>query len=339
MNRNGKRWLTLLLAALLLIGSLPAQAEGRKRDELVEIHSRVISGIRPEALESFIFFTDPHCAEYPADPWKYRFHALMWRVRLAQRDLSVSTIFAGGDWIGNSDTNEEAIEKLSFITASCENMFGAENFHSMVGNHDINEQGAADAENRVRNTTVLSVAEYTEAMFPGRETAYYAFDGANTRFYVLDSGSDKGGMTANHQKKYRWSQVSWLANQLKADDPAHAAIAMHLIHASLATGAKAEFARHILEVCQAYNNRTSIAKNGRTYDFTGCTGHVEFAFCGHNHADFTDVYCGIPIINTRKMQEDSDVAFDVFDVDYENRMIHILRYGIGNDREVSLPMW
>ena len=334
-----KLFILLLLTLCILSFTLPASA-GRKREELVQVHQQLISQIDPEQLESFIFFTDPHCAEYPTDPWKYRFHALMWRVRLVQRDLGVSSVFSGGDWIGNSDTNEEAYEKLSFITQSCLNMFGAENFHSMVGNHDINEQGAAEAtEPRIRNTAVMSVEEYTSAMFPGQETAYYAFDGQHTRFFVLDSGSGSTSMTAKHLKKYRWNQVSWLASSLIEEDPEHAAIAMHLIHTTVANDSYGAFAENILEVCEAYNNRVSIAKNGRTYDFSACTGHVEFAFCGHNHVDYSTVYCGIPIINTMKMTQDTDVAFDVFDVDYGSRKIYILRYGLGNDREISLPVW
>ncbi|MBR6029444.1 MAG: metallophosphoesterase [Clostridia bacterium] len=333
-----KKAIAIILILILSALTPAALSADVNLKRTVETYEATVADIQPESLERFIFFTDPHVICYPVKTWSY-FHAAMRKVQSVQEQLGISTVISGGDWIGSYDTNEEAIKKLSTMTKRCQGIFGAENFVPLMGNHDTNQQGSESAEERVGRTTVLSVEEYTQAMFAVQGSAYYIHEGENTRFYAMDTGVYLQGMNADNMKKYRWGQISWLADSLIQDDAPHSAIALHIFYESKAGEKIGEFATHIFELCQAYNNRETISKNGQIYDFTGCTGHVEFAIAGHIHVDYTEVYCGIPVIVTRTMLTHSETAFDVFAVDYDQRVIHIVRYGAGNDREVPLVTW
>ena len=52
-------------------------------------------------------------------------------------------VLCGGDWLQNSDTQDEACYKLGVIDASMRKKFGNK-YYPIIGNHDTNYQGVDD---------------------------------------------------------------------------------------------------------------------------------------------------------------------------------------------------
>ncbi len=278
--------------------------------------------------ESFVFFTDPHLTEKGED---YAEPLKKYMVTLEKYYKSTPTSFVvcGGDWLGNSDTRTEAKYKLGYIDGIARGMF--DNFHHVVGNHDTNYQGVDEDGNknsgRLGNQTIANLWNRKH----GRN--YYAFDGENTRFYVLDTGTDwETEMTA-----YRWEQVAWLADQLRTSTAEKSALLLHIgVIPSGDTYVAADFTSEIFALCEAYNKAGTVTLNGVTYDFTDCTGRVAYGLCGHVHADTVLAVCGIPLVATTNMRAGSTPTFELCLADYDANVLHLVRVGSGESRSVNM---
>lgn len=279
-------------------------------------------------VESFVFFTDPHLTEKGED-----YAALLKRYIITLEKYYKSTptsfVVCGGDWLGNSDTQTEAKYKLGYIDGITRGMF--DNFHHVVGNHDTNYQGV-DAEGnknsgRLGNQTIANLWNRKQ----GRN--YYAFDGENTRFYVLDTGTDwETEMTA-----YRWEQATWLAEQLRTSTAEKSALLLHIgVIPSGDTYEAAEFTSNLFALCEAYNMAGTVTLNGTAYDFAGCTGRVAYGLCGHVHADYETTVGGIPLIATTNMRAGSTPTFELCLADYDANVLHLVRVGSGESRSIDL---
>jgi hypothetical protein len=169
-------------------------------------------------------------------------------------------------------------------------------------------------------------------MFRNTDTkkAYYSFEGSNTKCYVLDTGIEHNNMT-----EYDWEQVAWLAEKLAEDDSEHAIIFTHIITSS---GVVQTDTSNFALLVQAYNSHSTITLNSVSYDFTGCSGHVDFWMGGHTHTDSTGTLGGIPYIITASNSYSSDVPLiDLVLADYENDVVKTVRVGgTGSNRTVSL---
>lgn len=281
-----------------------------------------------EKVESFLFFTDPHLMPKGED---YEVQLEQYIKTLKQYYTSTPTSFAvcGGDWLGSNDTKTEAKFKLGHFDGLMRSTFNK--FHMVVGNHDTNYQGLGD--NGEVNGGRLG--DQTIANLLNREHGrnYYAFDGCNTRFYVLDTGLDWD----NTMNDYRWTQIAWLAEQLKNSTAEHSALLLHIgVEASGNSYNVAEFAGKVLALCGAYNRAESITLNGKTYDFTGCSGRVSFALSGHTHADYETKVEGIPLVATTHTRSGSTPTFELCLADYDTNTLHLVRVGTGESRTISL---
>jgi hypothetical protein len=201
-------------------------------------------------------------------------------------------------------------------------------------------------------------------LFREEKNTYYSFDGINTKFYVLNSGSSyikpmSGNTNEPTINNIRWEQVDWFANKLLTDDASYSAIVMHAYsNASNSDDWYVEsmekyskgvfpFSKNIREVAIAYNNRTSITKNGITYDFSACTGKVTIFLCGHSHFDFIDDSMELPVICITNLEggvwnaetEEVEYAlvptFDCCMNDLDNSALYMTRVGAGVSRIVN----
>ena len=75
-----------------------------------------------------------------------------------------------------------------------------------------------------------------------------------------------------------------------------------------------------------------------TYDFTSCTGHVDFWVGGHTHTDSTGTLGGIPYFITATNSYNSDVPLiDLVLVDYDADKVKLIRAGgTGSNRTINL---
>ena len=281
-------------------------------------------------VEAFAFFTDPHTLGFADDNRnETKMENYFKRVQKVYNSASCSFLVCGGDWLNNSTTMDEACYRLGYLKGISKHLL--DGCYLVKGNHDTNYQGKLNPESD-NYTGRLTDATIDAIMYRDTNTkkAYYSFDGSNSKCYVLDSGIEHNTMLA-----YDWEQVSWLANQLKTDDPDHAIIFLHII---VSANAVQTNAGNFGALVQAFNSHSTVELNGVTYDFTACSGHVDFWVAGHTHTDSTGTLGGVPYFITASNAYTSDVPLiDLVLVDYDNSTLNLVRVGgTGDNRTIQL---
>lgn len=286
-----------------------------------------------DRVEAFAYFTDPHVLGFgDSDRNEVAMRNYLKRVQTTYNQTPCSYIVSGGDWLNNATTMDEACYRLGLLKGVADHLLSG--MKIVVGNHDTNYQGKETSDSE-RNTGQLTNATIAAIMFRETDTkkAYYSFDGDRAKCYVLDTGIDwNHGSVMN---AYDWEQLAWLAGKLGEDNPEHAIIFMHILRGTEDVTTPATTFGTLVE---AYNAHTSVTLNGSTYDFTSCSGHVDFWVAGHNHRDINGTLGGIPYFITKSNGYSSDVPLiDLALVDYDNNVLYLKRVGeTGGDRTISL---
>lgn len=279
-----------------------------------------------DKVESFIHFADPHFLNSIDNEAQMRDY--LETLKLYHDVTPTSFVACNGDWYGNSDTYATACFKLGYIDGWMRRLFG-DRYYPAVGNHDTNQQGRDETGGTW--TGILPKETVRNLWFRERGNTYYSFDGANTKFYVLDTW--KEGTDA----AYYWEQIAWLGEKLKTDNAENVALILHIGYSvSGDSYAMNTLATNALKLCEAFNNAGPITLNGVTYDFAGCTGKVRFAMCGHIHADYATIVNGIPLIATTHMRDGNTPTFDMCQADYGSNKLHLVRVGTGESRLFSM---
>lgn len=286
-----------------------------------------------KTVESYAFFSDPHIMGFEGDEWNQtRMENYLKKVQKTYNSSPCSFLVCGGDWLNNS-TQDEACYRLSYVKGIANNMFN--NCKLVVGNHDTNYYGKVDSSSEA-HTGRLSTDTIASIMFRDTDTkqAYYSFDGANSKCYVLDTeiAEDHSEPTA-----YDWEQINWLAEKLRTDDAPHSIIFLHII-VSVSADNVQSLALVFGQLIQAYNAHTSVTISGHSYDFTGCTGKMELWQAGHLHADTNGTLGGVPYVVTATRGYSSDEPIlDLVLIDYVGRKVHLVRAGtLGESRTINL---
>ena len=279
-----------------------------------------------DKVETFLFFTDPHLAEFSG--WENRFREFLAIIQMYYNSTPTSFCMCGGDWLGNSDLPQTACFKMGYIDGVMKHLFSP--YYPIVGNHDTNYQGKATEDSAVY-TTRLSNTAIRNLWYRDKGRAYYDFRGSNTRFFVFDTGTE-----AESMQEYQWAQCQWFAEELKENKDEHLVIAQHIVFYNMANQGVQPIAERILSIAEAFNNRAIVSVNGTDYDFAEAEGKVEFILAGHNHADGIYSLHGIPVILTINVRSgDNAPSFDLCLIDYDNRRFHMVRVGSGDDRTVN----
>lgn len=289
----------------------------------------------PSNIETFLFFTDPHLCE--GSGWENRCYEFISQIQKYYNSTPTTFCLCGGDWLGNSDLPSTACFKMGYIDGFMHSMF--DNCYMLVGNHDTNYQGKKD-ESSAAWTTRLSNQSIADLWFRKENKTYYSFNGANTKFYCFDSGEELQGL--EDHDNYGYEQVAWFANSLLSDDSEHIALAVHIIYYAydsedLSSGIQ-PLTSAVLQIAEAYNNRTSITFHGATYNYSGRSGKVEFLIGGHYHNDVTGTLNGIPFVMTANVRKNESLGatFDLVLADYGNNVMKLIRVGSGSNRTISL---
>lgn len=278
--------------------------------------------------EQFVFFTDPHPMHFG---WTSELNPQTYlALQHYYNSTSTSFVLSGGDWLQAGQTPTQAAVTIGKINGLTKHLF-ANRFYTVLGNHDSNYQGIDDAGTPRKGT--LSQQALADLWFPKYHRCYYSFDGTNTKFYVLDSGSDWD----TKMNDYRFEQVDWLAQQLITNDNPHSAIAVHIWWNDNEDTVPTPFAQTITQVIEAYNAHGSVTINGKSYDFSGKNGRVEFVLCGHLHIDRNSTAAGIPVVASLNATETTGYGFDLVLADYDKRSLNEIRVGSrGTNRLFSL---
>ena len=284
----------------------------------------------PHPCESFLFFTDPHTME--GTGWETRNEELMAQIQRYYNSTPTTFCLCGGDWIGNSDLPADACYKMGYIDGFMYSMF--RNCHLLVGNHDTNYQGKKDASSATY-TTRLSNDSISDLWYQSKK-AYYTFKDGITKFYCFDTGTE--GQQLTSYGNYGWEQALWFATSLLTEESEHIAVAAHILYNDLPTNSELHpLMSEILDIAEAYNDRSTISVDGNTFNFASATGKIDFCVCGHSHGDYNGIINGIPYFLTINAGTQSSVAsFDLVLVDYSGKKIECVRVGSGSNRTISL---
>ena len=181
-------------------------------------------------------------------------------------------VICGGDWMGNSDTKEQAIAKLTYIKSYMGKLFGGKAL-MVLGNHDTNYQGEVQ----------LSRDEVNELWFKDTNTgkAYYYVDTDTARFIVLDTQTD----WAAGWSDYFLEQYNWLAANLSEDK-------LNVV------------VPHIIWVDSERTTRTALA------DVVRVMGGVSLVLGGHLHEDYVE-NGDVPEVLTTDMRAGGTPTFDL----------------------------
>lgn len=282
--------------------------------------------------KTFIYFTDPHLLGIKSDFSDEIKNGVVSALSAAKEVYDVlkpAFCLCGGDWLNAWDTQAVAKEKILYADKQMKAMFS--NYHKMLGNHDTNYQGMV-------SETDSSWGDFPREFidreyFSESGSAYHSFYAADTRFYVLDSGSD----WHKDMDDYRWEQLLWLAGELQEDKSEHIMLCTHMFHTE---GSTLPMSDLLIEICDAFNSRQSIDLQGRSFSFASAKGSIHAVFAGHTHVDDL-VYLGksrnIPVIETCNLCYTSEyTSFDICVIDYPGGKLHLVRCGAGESREVKI---
>ena len=283
-------------------------------------------------VSSFLFFTDPHF--FHPENNKRNMESSIKYLQRYYEETPTSFVVNGGDMLQSGDTKAQACQKLGYVDKKLRTSF--DRYYYVFGNHDNNYQGAAYPGNQNTNhADELSTEQVRNLCMRDQKKTYYNFLDNTTRYYVFDTGID---WDAASMSDFRWEQVDWFANELISKDDAHNAI---IAHQYFYTGMTPNtLADKLLQVAQAYNNKTSITLNGKPYDFSNTKGTVHYYLAGHSHEDRVEpAQNGIPcVVLTRNAYASgwSEPTFDLVLADYAANKLHLVRIGTGENRTVDI---
>ena len=275
-------------------------------------------------IESFMFFTDDHYLEDVGG--EANFESALLEMGRVYNNAPVDFCVFGGDIITSNPAN--ALFYLTEHDRQCRAVFGSDRYFSVVGNHEYKHYNTQYA---------LSENAIVNALFREEGKAYYHKKKNHTTFYFLNTGNNRNsdGTYNVPMDLYKWEQIDWLAQRLVEDDSSHSVIVLHII-----TNNSEEYPEFVLfakanELCNAYNNKSEIILNSKTYDFSNCTGKVELFLGGHMHKDINFVKNSIPCVIRRNANQ-TRTTFDLVFCDWYGRKIYFKRFGVGNDLTINL---
>lgn len=279
-----------------------------------------------ENVESFLYYTDPHLAQFTGDAWRDEFITFTNQLKKVYDETPVSRVFCGGDWLGNSELQTEACYRLGLVDATMRSMFTE--YHSVLGNHDTNYQGKLDV-NSERGTGRLGQGTIRNLLYRREGKPYYKVKSSQTTFYVIDTQIEGESITA-----YGYEQAHWFATELLSET-GNIAVLPHIIYYNTSYLVQPLTAL-ILQIAQAYNNRQSITVNGITYNFASGQGKVRYCIGGHIHEDKTTTLYGIPCVITTHMRDGGVPTYDLCLANYDTNKLHLVRVGTGQKRIVDI---
>lgn len=285
--------------------------------------------------ENFVFFTDPHFGGSTKLSANTENH--LRQIAEIYNHTPTSMCVCGGDWLNNSNTKENACWQLGVFDGQMKALF--DRYVMIIGNHDTNYQGKEYIESGADGTydretheqCILPRNALVNLWHRKHGASYFVEDGDCTKFYVFDTGLD----WYSDMDAYRWEQVDWFANDLLSTKPERSAALLHIAGASAMD--TTPFISNITQIAKAYNTRSSVTLNGKTYNYSGVTGKFHFILGGHKHRDLTYILNDVVVIVTTRLHETAGiVTFDLVMVDYDAEKIHMVRVGSGSNRTISL---
>lgn len=299
--------------------------------------ANVRKGITKPA-DTFLFFTDPHLCE--GDNWETQFNHYVKNIEETYKRSGASFIVCGGDWIGNSDTQQEACYKLAYAQSRLKAI--TPNYYMVLGNHDLNYQGVteegADAwSGTLDNQTIGNI------IFNGGKNYYY-FTTNNICYIVLDTGSDQ-----NHTAltDYDIEQLQFIRDTVKKldEDPncniVDYVILSHIVWLDIDNGVKHPLMNWGWLLLSNLINQ--IGPGGNNINFDNYLTNSDWVpttpinvigwFGGHNHKEYNKTYSYNNVrchcIVRTQTREGGTPTYDIVTV--SSNSVNLINCGNGTD--------
>lgn len=299
-----------------------------KREEIMDTFDAV-----GENSASFLWYTDAH--------WNMNAKKSPQLLKYLSSVTPISKTFYGGDIVYDEPTPETLKDEsiMAYLDEWREAVKDIPNHHSAVGNHDDgNTTDNIFSAEYVYN--YLQAPEASEDVVRG-ENLYYYIDSEKeqTRYVFLDTAFLNVLYDEAQQAWFRETLIStpanwhiiivahtWVTMDYKQDPP---------VVTDFSYGGKV-----VLEMVDEYNSRMN--------EYAQCEARVEFCIGGQSHIDKElRSETGIPVITTETdsrlvrsgLSDDkgtiNENAVSAVIVDYDARIIHILRVGRGQNMQIS----
>lgn len=277
----------------------------------------------------FVYFTDPHLLNGEnrfSDNDRSELIKAIKPMQEIYNHLPQVFCLCGGDWLNQGDTQEVAKQKLLYTDSQMKNMFSR--YYKMMGNHDTNYQGVVSSDDSSRGDFSRDFID--KEYFQETSSAYYSFKTDKTQFFILDSGLD----WFPEMDEYKWEQIDWLGSQLLSNSMDHIVVGIHMFYDSTILPLSSE----LRKICDAFNNRSKIDINGKTYNYSNAKGIIHLILTGHRHADTIDYEKDIPIVGTCRYIQDGIPTFDICILNYDKGNLEMIRVGKGQSRCIEMSM-
>ena len=303
-----------------------------------EPHAKTFSemAINTADAESFMFVTDSHfMSKTTESEWKAYLYDIASYWEKLYYASPCSFFLHGGDWLGTGEVRTSAIYKLSVLGGLFKSKF--DKFALLVGNHETgNQMIISEGDSGYALMTHNTLANTLLRNFPN---TYYLYKANTFHMYCFDS------WVSGAEDSFSKEQIHWFAQSLMAEEAAHIVIAIHILY----NGETLMYLGNTLTLCaDAYNNRTSFAFDGETYDFSNAAGdgNVSFVVAGHNHADAMGTVNNIPYIMTVNASKYSNTTWtnlplpcDLMQIDWNSKKLYAYRAArgaTGTTRELTI---
>lgn len=314
---------------------IPFYYEKHLSDKITEVRAKeTFSGV---SGDEFIFITDYHM-ERNANNSPSLIDKII-------HQTGAKKIVFGGDAYDASSAPDLALNKIAdFYSMFYEN---ADKILSCVGNHEYNNPASNKPEQQIPNGQVYaSIVNRNDLIHHSRHTCNYTILNRSNETMYIFIGCEYSSSVTDESIKY---VLETIKNNNGYD-------IIVFSHTGLDNGGDngnvaniIDGFKRITDGIDKFNQKSNYIFDGITYDYSGCTGEVICVFSGHNHVDGcirTDG--GLNVISTtcdaygapeggvvRTKGTITEQAFDVVNIDYENKKIYMTRIGAGEDRVFS----
>ena len=314
---------------------IPFYYENHLTDKITEVRAKeAFSGVNGD---EFIFITDYHM-ERNANNSPSLIDKII-------HQTGAKKIVFGGDAYDASSTSDLALNKIAdFYSMFYEN---ADKILSCIGNHEYNNPASNKPEQQIPNGQVYaSIVNRNNLIHHSGYTGNYTILNRSNETMYIFIGCEYSSSITNESIKY-------VLETIKNNYGYNIIVFSHVgldnggdngNVANITNGFK-----RITDGIDKFNQKSNYIFDGITYDYSGCTGEVICVFSGHNHVDgCIRTEGGLNVISTtcdaygapeggvvRTKGTITEQAFDVVNIDYENKKIYMTRIGAGEDRVFS----
>lgn len=296
---------------------------------------RAITETHPVA-DSFVFLTDFHDN---SNSWNSPS-----LVKHIMKNTGVHFMAFGGDCFNTSYAKDEAKTRMLKVLNAFD---GVAPRFNIIGNHEFNDPNNTLPEKRLSNAEIYNIMCQKQSFdYVSTDGVDYAVINRAAKIYYFFMG-------CNSAADIITGQIEWFCEELRNVPDGYAVIVIS--HIGLKNIAAPEPRNaYLVNALAAVKNKTAFTYNGKTYTYSENVSVIGVV-SGHTHWDADIVYNGINVVSTtcdargenyelidgtatkvaRPKGTIDDQAFDVVQIDIENRKLILTRIGYGNDRVIS----